>query len=416
MKKLTILIILSVINLFNVDAQNFTFIFNPKETSNDIDSIKANVLTTGKNYISIGSNQISFTITSVNINSIPDNISVYPNPFDGQTQIQFYSPQDDDVRITLFNAAGQILASSQKKINQGLQKLKITTTCQGVCIINLTGNHTKFSQKILVTKSGKNNIIEFIGINSQEVLEKSAVEESSKVVHFFIYSSDNITKIADTLSISKTYEVEFYECKDADGKNYPVVQIGGQWWMSENLAYLPLVDSSKNVSQTEPFYYAYGYEGKNVSEAKATDNYKTFGVLYNWPAALNACPDGWHLPTHEEWKQLAQYINNQKDLHNDSTNFWNDVGTHLKAINGWIDNGLIPLIHGTDNFGFSGLPGGFCYFLGGIAGIGEIGHWWSSTEYDYDSAWRGYLRGNSHVFYQSHTRKESGFSIRCVRD
>ena len=38
-------------------------------------------------------------------------------------------------------------------------------------------------------------------------------------------------------------------------------------------------------------------EGTVVGDAKATSNYTTYGVLYNWRASLLACPSGWHLPT-----------------------------------------------------------------------------------------------------------------------
>ncbi|MBA7584634.1 hypothetical protein ES708_26591 [subsurface metagenome] len=78
--------------------------------------------------------------------------------------------------------------------------------------------------------------------------------------------------------------------------------------MVENLAFLPRVGPSSLFSETDPHYYVYDYQGSHVSEAKLTSNYQTYGVLYNWPAALNACPTGWHLPSDEEWKQLEMYL------------------------------------------------------------------------------------------------------------
>ncbi|MDD4178128.1 MAG: FISUMP domain-containing protein, partial [Bacteroidales bacterium] len=78
--------------------------------------------------------------------------------------------------------------------------------------------------------------------------------------------------------------------------------------MKENLAYLPNVSQPDDGSQTSPFYYVYGYEGFSVPEAKTTPNYQTYGVLYNWPAALTACPQGWHLPSDNEWTILTDYL------------------------------------------------------------------------------------------------------------
>jgi uncharacterized protein (TIGR02145 family) len=74
--------------------------------------------------------------------------------------------------------------------------------------------------------------------------------------------------------------------------------------MAENLKYLPSVSPSEDQSETEPHYYVYDYQGTNVSDAKATANFKKYGVLYNWPAAMEACPPGTRLPTDEEWHIL----------------------------------------------------------------------------------------------------------------
>jgi uncharacterized protein (TIGR02145 family) len=74
-----------------------------------------------------------------------------------------------------------------------------------------------------------------------------------------------------------------------DGNVYNWVQIGDQVWMAENLAYLPSVNRVDDGSEdaTGSYYYVYGYDGTNVAEAKATTNYTTYGVLYNWTAAMD---------------------------------------------------------------------------------------------------------------------------------
>lgn len=79
--------------------------------------------------------------------------------------------------------------------------------------------------------------------------------------------------------------------------------------MAENLKYLPsFKEPPSGGSALGLYYYVYGYDGTSIADAKATENYGTYGVLYNWRAAQDACPDGWHLPSDEEWEQLTVYL------------------------------------------------------------------------------------------------------------
>ncbi len=113
-----------------------------------------------------------------------------------------------------------------------------------------------------------------------------------------------------------------------DGITYFWVKIGDQTWMSENLAYLPQVDTvtdgSEDISEGK-YYYVYEFapqpgndETTQVANAKATVNYQTYGVLYNWYAAMEndnssatnpsrvqgVCHTGWHMPSNSEWMEL----------------------------------------------------------------------------------------------------------------
>ena len=94
---------------------------------------------------------------------------------------------------------------------------------------------------------------------------------------------------------------------ERDGNVYKAVDIHGQTWMAENLRYLPSVNGNKNDIDV-PTYHVYDYDGSDVEEAKATDAYAETGVLYNLLAALEACPEGWHLPTEAEWNSAIDNI------------------------------------------------------------------------------------------------------------
>lgn len=197
-----------------------------------------------------------------------------------------------------------------------------------------------------------------------------------------------------------------------DGNTYKWVKIGEQLWMAENLAYLPNVSPSSVGSETEPYYYVYGYNGTDVNAAKVIGNYTTYGVLYNWPAAIIACPAGWHLPTDDEWKQLEMAIGMSQSEADDIGLRGTNEGTKLKATNGWHNNG-----NGTDNYGFSALPGGYRASAGGFlfGNVRHSGHWWSATEHSTSNAlgrgmWYNYTK------VSRGSNKASGYSARCVRD
>jgi uncharacterized protein (TIGR02145 family) len=197
-----------------------------------------------------------------------------------------------------------------------------------------------------------------------------------------------------------------------DNNVYKWVKIGEQIWMAENLAYLPAVSPPSEGSDTLSYYYVYGYNGTDVNAAKSTNNYATYGVLYNWPATLEACPEGWHLPSDNEWEQLAVFISTDNGGYHRSSISWETVGKHLKATYGWINNGS-----GTDDYGFSLLPGGGRnYPLGNFDKVGQTVSLWSSTEFNNTDVWDRYLWNDDTRFYFYYHNKNNGMSVRCVKD
>ncbi|MDD3687493.1 MAG: FISUMP domain-containing protein, partial [Bacteroidales bacterium] len=93
-----------------------------------------------------------------------------------------------------------------------------------------------------------------------------------------------------------------------DGYSYPTIQFGDRCWLAENLKYLPSVNEPNEQSMTLPRYYVYDYYGSDIYEAQMSENYETYGVLYNFPAAKTACPNGWYLPYNNDWTDLEREV------------------------------------------------------------------------------------------------------------
>jgi uncharacterized protein (TIGR02145 family) len=171
-----------------------------------------------------------------------------------------------------------------------------------------------------------------------------------------------------------------------DGKTYETVVIGTQTWMAKNLNYDAGTDGSR-CYRDDPA------------------NCDTYGRLYDWDAAMTACPDGWHLPSNAEWNMLEDFVASDVGFVAIDAG-----GTKLKAKSGWNSGG-----NGEDTYGFSALPGGAISSGGGFA-VGYYGNWWSATESSASNAYYRYMgNGSTHVGSDS-SNKASLYSLRCVQD
>ena len=212
-----------------------------------------------------------------------------------------------------------------------------------------------------------------------------------------------------------------YYTDPRDGYTYKTIKIGNQIWLAENLRYLPRIGNG---------YYVYDYHGNDVSEAKQTQNYKDFGVLYNMSAAQEACPVGWHIPSDFEWKELEQYIG-LSDFSTEKCVLINDVkhyfrgknqGSNLMANNIETKTGNL-IKNKNEDYGFNAFLGGWKFFRGEFGQKHLVAKWWSNsvshTVYD--------IHSNSFYIYRVLYYNESGIgygccseecclSLRCVKD
>jgi len=177
-----------------------------------------------------------------------------------------------------------------------------------------------------------------------------------------------------------------------DGQEYEYRQMpDGKYWMTENLDYA-------------------GNDGVYYGNA-ASPPFAKAGRLYTWDQAKAAAPAGWHLASNEEWSALAIAAGGTGIL-GDGGN----AGTKLKTNHTWRLYSGIPT--GTDNYGFSALPGGFKRVDGSFDYINYYGYWWTSTESTSISsaAISRYLAYASEESLRDIISKAFRISVRCVKD
>jgi len=178
---------------------------------------------------------------------------------------------------------------------------------------------------------------------------------------------------------------------NSGGGSSETVSLGGVKWMKKNL----------NVETADSWCYL-----------NSPDSCAKYGRLYTWAAAKTACQSvGMRLPTRAEWDNLAESVGGTKSSSYGTYHDWYGAGTKLKSTSGWYNNG-----NGTDQYGFSALPGGYRYSDGTFYDAGHDGYWWSSEE---GGSGRAYLR-NMHYYgdyvYEVNSGKSYGLSVRCVED
>ena len=216
------------------------------------------------------------------------------------------------------------------------------------------------------------------------------------------------TIVTDIPAFSKTLIFNFIECTDGDNNGYPVVQIGEQFWMAENLK------TTRFSNQTDITNATTNAEWSSLSAAgfcwmnnDRTTYGNVYGALYNWYAVAdsrNICPSGWHVPTDDEWNILTKYTEG------------GDFGAGGRLKEKGILHWQSPNVGATDEYGFRALPGGSRYLTGAFDFYGTFGRWWTATEVNTTTAWHQYISNEYGFVYRYNNPKENGFSVRCLKD
>jgi uncharacterized protein (TIGR02145 family) len=201
------------------------------------------------------------------------------------------------------------------------------------------------------------------------------------------------------------------------GKTYTTVLIGGQCWMAQNLDVGTMISGAFEQTDNaliEKYCYS---DDPSYCEA--------FGGLYQWdeimkyalnkPGVQGICPDGFHIPTDEEWKILEGSTDSEFGVGDPE---WDqigqrgaDVATHLKTT-GWL-----PPDNGTDDVNFGAQPSGIFHYAGYFTALRSNGRFWTSNKGPAHGAWyRSFNSGYNTIYRNNHGDRDSGFSLRCIKN
>lgn len=203
---------------------------------------------------------------------------------------------------------------------------------------------------------------------------------------------------------------------DADGNEYKTVKIGNQWWMAENLK----VKTYNNGMAIQQLQNDADWANTGSGFCIYDNNISAPGLLYNYEAITSAnklAPNGWHIPTDEEWKQLEMYLGMSNDQANKLTWRGTTEGDKLKIQGplGWTES---EDIWGTNESGFTALAGSCRLHNGqfGNPGLFATGFWWTATAHNAEQSYYRYLDYKDSRIFRSHVSNKYGMSVRCVKD
>ena len=259
----------------------------------------------------------------------------YPNPFESETRFDVNATVSESYNISVYDMSGTLVNKYDFYLTKGLHNFTFDGGVSGNYILCV--NSKNYSEKIKMTCVGNNSYIN-ISHNgmSENVVEsdllyntKSTMEdiiiscEETSFIEIYSYvggyykslgnlnvselvHGNTLDNIEYHLFIDNRYEG--YYSEDFNKGNYynvyNTVEVDGEYWMSENMRYLPSVNIENDWSDLESRYYVYDFNSTDVESARNTDNYRQYGALYNYAAATESCPEGWSLPTEDNFDSL----------------------------------------------------------------------------------------------------------------
>jgi uncharacterized protein (TIGR02145 family) len=228
-------------------------------------------------------------------------------------------------------------------------------------------------------------------------------------------------------------EIPVLTVSDFDGNIYRTVLIGDQLWMASNLKTSHYADGTEiYLLESNSEWEALDIDAKAYCyyDNDADNESFTYGALYTWAAIMNGaqstdnnpsriqgvCPDGWHVPSDSEWKELEMYLGMGK-IDADTTGPRGiSIGSQLADNRDLWADGLLknnPAFGGT---GFLALPGGGRRYNGTFGHVGDNANFWSATGADLGRGWTRHIYSEYSTIHRYRSVKSDGFSVRCIKD
>ncbi|MCF8236494.1 MAG: T9SS type A sorting domain-containing protein [Bacteroidales bacterium] len=365
----------------------------------------------------------------------------YPNPMKGQTTVSLWLPERNNILITISDAIGREVVNQEFQLEQGSHSFTFYPGRESLYFLTVSAENQTRTIKMFNSPTDA-NVSGFCKLeyNGQQKTG-TGVYKSGNALNNFAFDLGDMLKFTSftdqgerVITSSPTDDQTYYfhytgdpcpgtpTVTDIDGNVYNTVQIGNQCWMKENLKTKTYQNGTLIPNVTDPYEWRNLTSGAYVWYDNDISWKDKYGALYNWFTTVDPnglCPAGWHVPTHDEWTVLTDYIGGTSSPHGNELKSCRQVnspmggGCNTSEHPRWNEH---ETHYGTDDYGFSGLPGGYRFTMVGFNYVGNYGGWWSSTEYSSLNAWYLYLFYSYGFVIVTASHERVGFSVRCLRN
>lgn len=420
--KRNLMIISLILASLSMQAQNFLINFQASGSSSNVESVFVENLTQGTSLELAGNDFLNLVVTvgesEIKFENKPS-VFIFPNPSTGSTKVSFESKLPGNTTIALYEISGKKILQTQEFLLEGQHTFKLNGITNGIYLLKISADEFAYSTRFisLDATSGKPDI-SYIGttpvIENHETGKSLNIKSTASTIEMN-YTLDDYLKITGKSGIyrnviilkptqSQTVTFNFVPCIDADNNNYPTLQIGTQLWMAENLNVGVRINGNQSQSNNgtiEKYYY-----NDNVN------NGEVYGGLYSWNEMMKynstegmqgICPNGWHLPTDQDWGTLVNYLTTASG-----------PGGKMKETGS--EHWLNPNNGATNESGFTARPGGERSINSTFQNLTYYANFWSSTQNSTNEAWKRSLNFNNTDAVRNVISKETGNSCRCIQN
>lgn len=418
------LFIVNVMVAFPIHAQSFIYHvdFTGSGAANHVDSVKIHNIAQDQIYMMSGTDTLVLwdgTLGNSTIHNKNDRLNLYPNPTASEVHVSFNSASSKMIHLSLFDMMGKQIAEYTESGLQAEHHFRIGGLNKGLYLLVIENDHDIYAEKILSTAQNIGPVfIEKKSSTSASISLKTSNErsyfyvncEDGDMFHFTAYAGDHAVVTVFYATHSTTINSHFQYCMDADQNHYPIVYIGQQAWMAENLTTTKYSDGTNIANVINGATWVNLTTGAFCWYNNNAAFQASYGALYNWYAisletngGKNPCPDGWKVPSDEEWTSMTNFVGG-----------FPATGGRLKETG--FTHWNSPNTGATNEVAFSARPGGSRIWNGNFDNMNTHAYFWTSSEQQGNFAWLRNMFHNAHNLGRGSINKYHGLSIRCIKE